>query len=121
MELMRKTKITIELPTDEYMKSILGSMWSVWSWWQGYEWAEGCGYDNLPESDDAPYIRATILDPDYDEDPDHVITKWLSINDLVEAGNKGFVLCPWVRWDDMDAGDGDIIMQYAMLGQLVYG
>lgn len=74
---------------------------------------------NLPPTDTEPYVCVSITDPNDDEEV-ATITKWLSVNDIVEAGNEGFTLCPWVRWDDMDATDADIVMQFAMLGEYTY-
>ena len=116
----RTTNITIPVDTQDYMMNILGSVYWTYPWWQKIEYVDGCDSLNLPPTDTEHYVCATILDPN-DEEEVATITKWLSVNDLVEAGNKAFTLCPWVRWDDMDATDGDIVMQVALLDAYVYG
>ena len=115
----RTTNITIPVDTRDYMMNILGSVYWTYPWWVKVEYAENYNCMDLPPTDTEPYVCATILDPN-DEEEVATITKWLSVNDIVEAGNKGFTLCPWVRWDDMDATDGDIVMQYAMLDAYMY-
>ena len=120
------TYLTLPVPTQELMRSVMGSGWDEVGndWWRtapnyrnGYDW------NTIPSDPDAVYVTLAIADPyTYDTDePAKVILRALSVNDIVQGVNATIAQGPWVRWDDLDANDGDAILQYAMLGKVVYG
>lgn len=117
------TKHTVTIPVqvdrDKLLNSVMGTMWETWSWWQSYEYADGCGWDKYPDNPRAPYITVSVDDPNYDEG-EQSLTVTLSVNDIIESVANTLKYHPWVRWDDMDASSGDIVMQYAVLGDYVY-
>lgn len=120
--------------------SVLDSGWQDWSWWRGMTWDE-CG-DDL----DAVVLTVAGDDPmngeEFDDDParpyvEKALTGWdilralatwwrkrestLSAGD-VERFRRGHLL-GWSGGDfdlDMDAEDGDAVVQIALYGEIVY-
>ena len=117
------TKHTVTIPVqvdrDELLNSVMGTMWETWSWWQSYEYADGCGWDKYPDNPRAPYITVSVDDPNYDEG-EQSLTVTLSVNDIIESVANTLKYHPWVRWDDMDAISADIVLQYATIGAYTY-
>jgi hypothetical protein len=120
------TTLALPVPTQELMSSVLGSGWDEagYDWWRSAPmYASGCDWDITPYDPDAIYVKLAIADPNtYDTDEDaKVIMKALTANDIIKGVEAILKQCPWVRWDDMDASDGDMVLQYAILGEVTYG
>lgn len=111
--------IPVQVDRDELMNSVMGASWGTWSWWQSYEYADGCGWDKYPDNPNAPYITVSVDDPKYDEG-EKTLTVTLSVNDIIESVANTLKYHPWVRWDDMDAISADIVLQYATIGAYTY-
>lgn len=122
METATRPTITIpvQVDRDELMHSVMGACWYTWSWWRKYEYAKGCDWKTYPDDPNATYIVVWVDDPDYDEGT-RTRKAVLSVNDIVGAVAKTISVCPWIRWDDMDACDSDAVMQHAVLGGYIYG
>jgi len=114
----RNTTLHIPVPTGDLMLGVLGAGYSTYEWWTGCDYDMDYEDDRLPPLDNIPYVRLSIIDPDNEE---RRITKWLSVEDIVQGVNAVVAQCPWVRWDDLDATDADMVLQYAMLGEVIYG
>lgn len=112
--------IPVRVNRHELLSSVMGSAWSVWSWWRTAEYAEGYNWDTFPDDPTAHYITVGIDDPMDDEERRVQVVR-LTTADIVKAVGLALSMHHSIRWDDMDAGDGDVVMQYATLGALVYG
>jgi len=120
------TQITMPVPTKELISGVMGSGWDEagYDWWRTTPiYAQEYDWDIIPSDPDAIYFKLAIANPDtYETDePAKVIVKALSVNDIARGVNAIIAQCPWTRWDDLDAGDGDAILQYAILGEVTYG
>lgn len=119
------TTLALPVPTQELMSTVMGSAWDEagYDWWRSAIYEDGYDWNVIPSDPDARYIVVGIADPDtYETDEDaKVILRALSVNDIVKGVEAVLKQCPWVRWDDMDANDGDLVLQYAMLGKVTYG
>ena len=115
------------VPTHDLISGVMGSGWDEagYDWWRSAPiYAEGYDWNNIPTDPEAIYVKLFIADPNTYEDEDEdakVIYRSLSVNDIARGVNAIIAQCPWTRWDDLDAGDGDAILQYAMLGEVTYG
>lgn len=113
---MSKTAVTltttITVDTAEFWSSVCGSAWETWDWWQKYEYS--------PCSNWAVPGELTVWVDNPDEEGGKPIKKTLDVNDLAEAYSKYSAGCR-VNWQDLDACDGDAIMQTAVFGEVVYG
>lgn len=114
------------VPTRELISAVMGSGWDEadYDWWRTTPiYAQDCDWNTIPSDPDAVYVKVAIAHPDtYETDePAKVIIRALSVNDIARGVNAIIAQCPWTRWDDLDAGDGDAILQYAMLGEVTYG
>jgi len=116
----RHVTIPVRVNMNELMQNVMGSAWETWSWWTRILYANGCGWDRIPASVNDPYVLVAIIDPN-DEDEEDEITVTLSVGDILTAVGDVLTLHPWVRWDNMDACDSDLVMQTAVLGTVVYG
>ena len=115
-----KVIIPVTVDRDELMNSVMGSVWERWDWWVMLKFADGCDWKTYPSNPHLPYVKVGITDPD-DPDEQAFIAKTLSVQDIVIAVGEVLTSHPWIRWDDMDACYGDVVMQTAMLGKVVYG
>lgn len=115
--------IPVTVDRDELMNNVMGSAWETWSWWTGIQYADGCDWKTYPSDHHAPYVTITSDDPDmgWDESESESITKTLTIHDILTAVGEVLTRHPWIRWDNMDACDSDLVLQYAVLGKVVYG
>jgi hypothetical protein len=112
----KRVTVTTEVDANEFFSSVLGSAFEHWDWWHLVKYDEGYEWHTHPDDMDTPFLAVGILDPD-DEDEEETITKILSLADILTAYNK----CDGLRWDNLDAGSSDTIMQTAMFGEPVYG
>lgn len=118
------TYLTLPVPTQELISSVMGSGWDEagFDWWRGCNYAKGYDWNTIPSDPDAVYVVLGIGDPEEADESDRKVTlRALSVNDIVQGVNAIVAQCPWVRWDDMDANDGDAVLQHATLGEVTYG
>ena len=107
--------LTITVPANELADAVLGSGWDTFSWWLAAKYHG----DN---------VDVVVVDPDTDKvresktiTPDHLAQA------LTVAIEKGYTdACTGrpitvTRDLDFDACVGDVIMQIAVLGEVVYG
>jgi hypothetical protein len=107
----------------EFISAIIDSVWESYDWWVGVD------YNNIPDSDDQPFLKVAGIDPDGDDDSD-LVHVTLTVKDIYNAYIKassalnediGFSTydgCPDL---DIDAEAGDVIIQFAVFGTLIYG
>lgn len=102
------------IPADDLWSSIMGSAWETWSWWTAVE------YQGKADWDVPGYVKITAWDGVH-EDYDHLTTKVLNPDDLFEAYNwyvnQGYKM----MYEDLDAVYGDVIVQRAFYGEVIYG
>jgi hypothetical protein len=121
MSEMTSTKIVlpVEVDAEDFWSHVLGSAWESWSWWQRVEYSAGADWDKVGE------VTVTIDDPeaDWDEETDSqpVLTKTLTLEDLAASYAKCLAEGYKFNLDDLDACDGDVVMQMAVLGEVTYG
>jgi hypothetical protein len=111
--------LTQEVDAQEFFENLLGSAWETWTWWHVAKYANGYEWDKYPTDQNEPFLTVGICDPD-DDNEEATVTKSLSLNDLVKAYGKaqGYA---HLNWEDHDSCTGDIVMQTAVLGEVVYG
>lgn len=112
--------IPVTVDRDELMNNVMGSAWETWEWWVLLEYVDGCDWQTYPNNPHLPYVRVGIADPDDPDDP-MFIGKTLSVQDILTAVGEVLTSHPWIRWDNMDACDSDLVLQYAVLGKVMYG
>lgn len=111
--------IPVSVNAEEFWSAVFGSAWETWEWWVGLNYLEGSDWDKVGQ------VEITALDPDGNQETD-TIKKVLGLDDIVNAftkavtDNKSFG-----GFDphelDLDACDGDVVIQYAMFGDVIYG
>ncbi len=108
----------------EFISAIIDSVWESYDWWVGVD------YNNIPDSDDQPFLKVAVIDPDGDDDSD-LVHRVLTVQDIY----NGYILaCSAQKQDigfdyysdgdcdlDIDAEAGDVIIQFAVFGTLIYG
>lgn len=117
-----KVKIEMDFTDEEVWETVFGSSPEMFgtNWWVSYDFLEGSDWDK------AGAVRITLLDPeDLEETGEKTVTKVLYPSDLVEAlqkvvasGNR------YTNWLDLEAYDsvaGDVIIQTAVYGEIVFG
>lgn len=118
--------VTIGLDAEEFMSAVLGSGFLGWSWWIYCAYFNDYSADNLPTDPSEKFILAGIKNPEYDDRdifprPASIQANKLSMNDIAMA-YSALVSRGWkINHEDLDACDADNIMQYAVLGDIVYG
>ncbi len=98
----------------EFWSNLLGSTEFIYEWWSSVTYLGDADWDKPGE------VQLCIQDP---EDESNNIAKILTLADLVSAYNA--VACdpelPNINIEDMDEDSTDLVLQYAMLGEIVYG
>jgi hypothetical protein len=114
---MPKTAIqtTVIVPTRvdaaEFWSAIMGSAWESWSWWRKVQYLDGADWDKPGQ------VKITMENPS----GDLPMTETLELQDLVAAYTKALKAGDLRDdWDNLDAGSGDVVMQYALYGEIVY-
>ena len=105
---------------NEIWQWIMGSSGTTFPWWNRTIWHDS--------SWDSPGDITLTIDSPYTARPwcleDETISKRLTVSDVVAAWEKARTECPGLKGmtiEDMDAGSADVVLQYAVLGDCVYG
>ena len=117
-------KIEIELSKsqiDEIVMGILGAGFDEFYWWEKIKYSKGTGWDTYPEDVNQPFIELKVHSNEPEEPFDKVptVTQKLSVADILRAYSVLSVRGYQVR--DEDACSSDAILQFAVLGQVVWG
>ena len=110
--------VMTEVPMNEVVSNILGSSGTIYDWWTGFEYDDQYDWDYLPVDADLEFITASIEDPSIEG---ATITTRLSVRALALAFLECDDLGYRVDWDNMDAPSADVVLQKAVLGEVVYG
>lgn len=105
--------VPVQVDAEEFWSNVLGSAWEAWDWWVAVDYSEGSDWDKAGE--------VTITAWDGKTEGEARITKTLTLQDLVEGYTKCLANGSRMNLDDLDACDGDAIIQTAMFGEVVYG
>lgn len=113
-------QVVQEVDSQEFWENIVGSSWDTWSWWVAvkcdfYDYTKGLTVTVFsPESDERNWS--------YDPDPSDLVTKHLTVDDLARsyAWYQSAYPRPY-KWDNTDAESGDVIIQHAIFGEVIYG
>jgi hypothetical protein len=117
-------KVEIELSKsqiEEILNGVLGSCYESWDWWRKEKYDEGTDWDKYPEDIYQPFLELKIESelPEEDFGKAPTVTKKLSVADILSAYSvlsvKGYQV------SDMDACSSDAILQFAVLGEVVWG
>lgn len=110
--------LNVKVDTKELWSAVFGSGFETYEWYSEVEYLDGAGWDTPGQ------VRIVIDCWDDDEEP---VEKVLSPNDIlavwakfVEEG-KTYWGTSYMDIDQADADFGDSILQYAILGDEVYG
>lgn len=115
-----KINVTIDRTPEHIWSSICGSAWETWSWWYGWKY-EGGDWDK-------PCNLWIIVDDPYTEGDDFAANSTLcalvTLDDIVRAleelsDHAQVVDC--LLNDDFDAVYGDVVMQQAIFGEIIFG
>ena len=115
-----KININIDRTPEHIWSSICGSAWETWSWWQylnydGGDWDKPCDLWILVTD---PYMDEYSLEA-YD-----VLSAKVTLPDLVRAleelSDHAQIMDCLIN-DDFDAVYGDVVMQQAIFGEIIYG
>ena len=101
---------------NETWQWIMGSSATLFPWWHLTTWHDS-SYATPGD------ITLTINNPN-EHPADEPISKRLTVSDVVAAWRKARTECPGLQGmdiEDMDAGSADVVLQYAVLGDCVYG
>lgn len=101
---------------NEDWAAIFGACPTHWPWWVEIEFLGG-------DWDKPSYVFLTVDDPDYEMS---VVSKTLAPEDIFKALSQATEQFPHLfeRIDgelDLDADSSDIVLQLAVLGEVVYG
>lgn len=104
---------------QELWENVLGSSGEEWDWWLAERYSNGADWDTIGE------VTFTIENPDEPEGSGiNPITKTLTISDIAEAYAKaimaGYKVVPMNPEDGLDACSADVVLQFAVLGEVVY-
>ena len=117
-------KIEIELSKsqiDEIVMGILGAGFDSWDWWKKIKYDNGTGWDTYPEDVNQPFIELKVQSDEPEEpfDKAPTVTKKLCLADIISA----YSALSAKNWQvqDEDACSSDAILQFAVLGQVVWG
>lgn len=113
-------QIVQEIDSRDFWEGIVGSAWETWSWWAHVD----CDYGDYSRG-----LTVSVFDPAVDEwewdrhDESTYITRHLTVDDLAASyswyqrtyGHRAY------HYEDMDACYGDVIIQHAIFGEVIYG
>lgn len=97
----------------EFWSNLLGSTEFIYEWWYSVTYLGDADWDKPGE------VQLVIENPEGEGN----IAKLLTIADLVTAYNAvaSDPNLPNIDIEDMDENSVDLVLQYAMLGDIVYG
>lgn len=110
-------KVTREMDRDELWSNVFGTAGESWSWWRSVTFHGGASWET---PGDSGYADLRIEDPD---DESKTIVKIVTMDDVVYAA-EWYVAKGYERGsalDDLDAGASDLILQFMVFGEVVYG
>ena len=94
----------------------MGSSATQFSWWRHrITWHDS--------SHDTPGDITLTIDNPYGT-VEETISRRVTVSDVVAAWEEARTDCPGLQGmdiEDMDAGSADVVLQYAVLGECVYG
>lgn len=108
--------ITREINKTDFWSNIMGSLSFSFDWWLSVKYLNGADWDKPGE------VQLGILDENNEK-----LFRTLTLEDLVTAYtlviDKGYYHCNGMPVDieDMDECTSDMVLQAAMLGDVVYG
>jgi len=114
---MAKILLKYEIDDEELWSAVCGSAWEMNSWWwaaeyEGGDWDEPCT------------LWVAIANPDSDHwFEDGVTTATITLDDIVRAIEELFdhaVVMHCLREMDFDSSYGDVVMQQAIFGDVIY-
>ncbi len=117
----RNLNVSILVDEDVIWSAVMGSAWEVYSWWRGLDFQNGATWESAGEGG-----RLSVL-ADSADNPYVAVTESVTLNRLFAAvesamrDNVGAIRS--LDWSDpdIDADLGDVIMQYAVFGEVIYG
>jgi hypothetical protein len=107
--------VPVQYQAEDFWSEILGSAWETYDWWVSLDYSEGAAWDKVGE------LTITAWDGQGESEEEGTITKTLGIKDLAEAYGKCLSEGFRINIHDLDADQGDVILQMAMFGEIVYG
>jgi hypothetical protein len=125
---MNTIAIAVEKTFDanDLWTAITGSGWEQSPWWRKVKYNKEAIADWTEQGD--PTTFSVEVSVDNPKDMDKAITKTITFADVVEACKKVWATKLYHcgmrvddRIDNYDSCAGDIIMQMAVLGEVVYG
>lgn len=105
--------IPVRIPADDLWSAVFGSAFETWSWYYSVDYIEGDW--------DVPGKVMIMAWDGVHEDYDHLNEYVIDLDDLVEAYTKYVNLGYKTMYDDLDAVYGDVVVQLAMYGEVIYG
>lgn len=105
--------VPVQFKAEDFWSEIMGSAWECYDWWVTLDYSEGASWDKVGE--------ITVTAWDGETEGETLITKTLTIKDLAESYGKCLAEGFRINIHDMDANQGDVILQMAMFGEVVYG
>lgn len=109
--------IEVEIDAQELWSGVLGSAYESFEWWLGEKYVGDADWETPGQ------VIITYEDPDTNE----AKRKTLDVNDFARAyqmalKNKNYHCGSYkIDIEDPDACVGDIVMQYAIFGEIIYG
>ena len=100
------------IDSTELWSNIMGSGFETWDWWLAVSYAEDTDW-NVPGK-----VTLSIADPAKERGG---LIGTLDLQDMVDAIDKLAMDGTALNVDDLDAHTGDLILQVAMLGEVVCG
>lgn len=107
----------------ELVSAILGSAFESYPWWTAVIFTADHEWDTLPADDDEKFLTIHGDDPEGTEGNGNFVAD-LSVNDIVKAyfaSNLPYPdECSHCGDFDIDADEGDLVIQYAVYGTAVF-
>lgn len=100
------------ITAQELWSNVMGSGFETWHWWLAVSYCDD-GDWNIP-----CHVTLSIADPEKERGG---LIKTITITDIEVALDQLAMDGTPVNVDDLDAHTGDVVLQQAVLGKLVYG
>lgn len=100
------------ITSQELWSNVMGSAFETWHWWLAVVYDDGSDWD-VPGG-----VTLSIADPNKERGG---LIKRIGVPDLTAALDQLAINGTPVNVDDLDAHTGDLILQQAVLGEVVYG